>query len=734
MSWKSIAGNQTISRANLQNAIDTGVFIEKNGVPAGESNRQITKANAQDYVYTWDLYSPFLSKASNQLPIKSNLAVQSNQIYASGNEGNTSISVGNTNRNWTYFIVNDGGDKIGSVASSTDNRCILFGKSYDSEAFGGGAWVSNDYGETFTRLDSVMTTNDAALGTAMSSNGELMILTRQVGSFDADRAKIYRSFQAGENWVVGYEDGVRYNFNGAAMSGVGNYATVIGSDGTNYYVFTSDTFGASYTRTYLCQGTKTLITGCVGMSKSGQYQLLTPPSSSGSDTGVSFVSNNWGASWTAVYYNPPSCGGFVTSFRGCSVSASGDYMTVAGYATACNQYFTFISSDFGVSWTAVSSGSTGIGQAVDSSGQFQYQDLRKSIDYGNTWGGSGIGANAISVNQTTFTTPYIYGTSTGGNLYKSVDQGSTYSVTSLAGYITKVATSGGSNNGKYVAAIRDNDPGGFPNYNLYQSSNFGATWTTNLFFGGQVLSCCAVSDDGLYWLAAIFTTYPTIESLIYRSVDGGVTWSYTGFSYGGTAENCAISNTGKYMTIILNNGTIGYNSFIVNSTNYGASWSYSSGGYDNTGRTYNDIAMSGQGRYRLLVNTDSGSTGCRIFYSADYGQNWGEKYYLADFVATSCDMDDSGKVGVVSFVGGAIPLATTSRIISTTDGWNSSDTNTPSLPIPLAAPSISGVNVSSDGTYWAAVSSNVGYSFTCTTGDGNFVPNITAITFNGLSK
>ena len=729
MSWKSIAGNQTISRANLQDAIDTGVFIAKNGVPGTESNRQITKANAQDYIYTWDLYPSFLSKASNQLPVKSNLAVQSNQIYATGS---TSLTVGNTNRSWVFLIFASSGDSWGSVASSTDNRCILAGKSYSGQAFGGGAWVSNDYGETFTQLNSVMTTNDAALGTAMNTYGDYMILTRQVGSFGSDRAYIYWSYDSGINWPVGYHDGIDYNFNGAAMSGDGVYATVLGSDGTNYYVFRSVSFGSSFTKTYLSNGPKVVRGGCVGMSKSGQYQLLTPPEATSPSQGLFFLSTDWGISWTSINITPIPLAPNDT-FYGCSVSAGGDYMTVAAYSSTLAQYRTYISSDWGANWTVVSSGSTGKGQAVDSSGQFQYQDQRKSIDYGNTWSGSGIGANAISVNQTTFTTPYIYGTSTGGNLYKSVDQGSTYSVTSLAGYITKVATSGGSNNGKYVAAIRDNDPGGFPNYSLYQSSNFGATWTTNLFFGGQVLSCCAVSDDGLYWLAAIYTTYPTIESFIYRSTDGGVTWSYTGFSYGGTAENCAISNTGQYMTIILNNGTIGYNSFIVNSTNYGATWNYSSGGYDNTGRTYNDIAMSGQGRYRLLVNTDSGSDGCRIFYSADYGQNWGEKYYLADFVATSCDMDDSGKVGVVSFER-PIPFATSSRIISTTDGWNSSDTNTPSLPIPLAAPSISGVNVSSDGTYWAAVSSNQGYSFTCTTGDGAFNYQSTGITFNRLSK
>jgi hypothetical protein len=725
MSWKLISGNQTVSRANLQDAINTGVFIVKNGVPATEPNREITKANAQDYIYTWDLYPPFLNKAQNQLPVKSNLAVQSNQVYAGLDNR---IYVGNTNRNWVYSIDLAGGDSIGSVASSTDNRCILYGKIYDPGAGGGGAHLSNDYGETFRRLDNVMSTNDAATSTAMSSNGELMILTRQVGSFDADRAKIYRSFDAGVTWIVGYEDGVRYNFNGAAMSGVGNYATVIGSDGTNYYVFRSDTFGASYTRTFISTGGKDFnVTGCVGMSKSGQYQLLTPPSSSGPYSGISLISNDYGNSWTAVYYNPLSCSGYVYSFQGCSVSAGGDYMTVAGYAPACNQYFTFISSDFGVSWATVSGGSyNGIGQAVDSSGQFQYQSGRASIDYGNTWFSTALFGKSISVNPTTFTTPYIYGTSTSGNLYKSVNQGSSFSLISISGYFTKVATSGGSNNGKYVAAIKDNDPGGFPNYNLYQSSDYGETWSTSLFFGGQVLSCCAVSDDGVYWLAAAYDEFYTY---VYTSSNSGATWQFrrqqTFF-----AQDCAISSDGKYMTIIITSAS--GNGTILNSNNYGVSWTVPSLGFLGNGFAY--IAMSGRGRYRAFAT--STTQGGRIYYSGDYGVTFAEDLYIANFYATSCALDDSGRVGVASFSGGQIPLATTSRIYYTKNGWDTENFySTDIYPGPLLPPIISGVNVSSDGTYWSAVSSNAGgYSFTCTTGDGNFVPNITGITFNNLSK
>jgi hypothetical protein len=729
MSWKSISGNQTVSRANLQNAIDTGVFVVKNGVPATEPNRGVTKANVEDYINVWSLYPPFRNKAPNQLPVKSNLAVQSNQIYGGTD---TRIYVGNTNRNWVYSIDFAGGDSIGSVASSTDNRCILYGKSYDPGAGGGGAHVSNDYGETFRRLDDVMSTNDACLATAMSSDGELMILTRQVGSFDADRAKIYISYNSGATWTIAYNaGGVRYNFNGAAMSGNGGYITVLGCDGVYYYVFTSNNFGASFTRTYFIVGSKTLVTGCVGMSKSGQYQLVAPPEPSGSFLGYFYVSNDYGNSWTGVTLpDIPLAPNDI--FKGCSVSAGGDYMTVVAYSLTLGQLRTYISSDWGVNWTIVSGGN--IAQAVDSSGQFQYQSGRASQNYGNTWFNTGFFGKSISVNPTTFTTPYTYGTSTGGNLYKSVDQGSSFSLISISGYFTKVATSGGSNNGKYVAAIKDNDPGGFPNYNLYQSYDYGATWNTILSFGGQVLSCCAVSDDGVYWFAAAYDG-PSNGTFIYRSTDSGVTWSYV-YAVTGRAGNCAMSNTGQYISMVVNNADRPglYNSFLASSNDYGLNWAGQA--FNNTGRTFVDIAMSGQGRFRTLVSSDSGDGGARISYSTQYGVGFSDVFLLEYFYATSCSMDDSGRVAVVSFTGGQIPLATTSRIYSTTNGWGSINTyNTDIYPGPLLPPTISGVNVSSDGTYWSAVSSNAGgYSFTCTTGDGNFVPNITGITFNNLSK
>lgn len=71
MPWSSLANNQTVSFANLNDAVETGIFAAKQAVPI--NNRQITKADAEAYVYLNTAYAPFANKASNQLVVKSNL-------------------------------------------------------------------------------------------------------------------------------------------------------------------------------------------------------------------------------------------------------------------------------------------------------------------------------------------------------------------------------------------------------------------------------------------------------------------------------------------------------------------------------------------------------------------------------------------------------------------------------------------------------------------------------------
>jgi hypothetical protein len=72
MSWASLANNQTISFNNLQDAVTTGVLSPKIAIPV--STEQITKDDANTYVWINTAFGPYASKASNQLVVKSNMA------------------------------------------------------------------------------------------------------------------------------------------------------------------------------------------------------------------------------------------------------------------------------------------------------------------------------------------------------------------------------------------------------------------------------------------------------------------------------------------------------------------------------------------------------------------------------------------------------------------------------------------------------------------------------------
>lgn len=722
MSWKSIAGNQTVSRANLQNAIDTGVFIQKNGVPGTEPNREITKANAQDYVNTWELYPPFRNKTSNQLPVKSNLAVQSNIVYAVP-AGDPAILIGNTNRNWLCYIGGFGGANWGFVASSTDNVCILGGKRH--EAGNENAYLSIDCGESFTRLDTIITNNDSSMAGAMSQYGNYIIVTRQVGAFGSQRAYIYLTQNFGVSWQVGYHDSVDYNFNGAAMSSSGIYATVLGSDGGIYYVWTSTSFGTSYIRTDLCSGVKQLVGDCVGMSKSGQYQLLTPPKASAPDVGKCFLSTDYGNTWTSFYLTAPPVIAY-DLFIGCSVSGAGDYMTIVGQSSVSGNTRTFISNDFGVTWSMAPSDGYSYGniaQAVDSSGQFQYQSTRASIDYGNTWTRNETGAYGISVNSTTYTTPYIYGV-LNGTAYPvvSTDQGVTFSSLSSGigvGNYNDIACSGGANNGKYVVVISANTSG----YSyLLSSSDYGATFTTLTYYGGtNEFKRVSISDDGNHILAALYDSSTQRSTLLYSAYGSAFTAvTIDGYTYVDGEINALCmakngANSGGFTVYKQSNNT----SYLYRTTTHTSAafnnWTYT--GYSSPTTKYNDISCSGFGKFMTMVSRDNADNSGRVYYSNNYGVNWSERLYWGApngrYSGLYCD--NSGLNGV-AIAGGIDYLNQRSITWITTDYWATyTAVYFPFLLVNL----IGGINISTDGTYWTLVASNRAHTYTNSSGIAN---------------
>jgi hypothetical protein len=745
MSWKSIAINQTISRANLQDAITTGVFVVKNGVPVTETNRQITKANAQDYIYTWDLYPPFRDKASNQLPVKGDLAVQSMQIFGTTNGSTNSgfIFIGNNNRNWFIKILFVGATgNIMGVASSTNGQYMLVGKYYaNGSSNGGSAVISYNYGETFASLNGVIGSGDSVNGVAMSDAGQYMVMTRQKGSVGgAVTMVIFKSSDYGLSWTNTYNTaGVEYYVSGAAMSGNGTYFSVLGYNNigasTSYYVFHSS--GGAVTQTLLNLGAtdnSSPAGGCIDMSNSGQYQLASPPYPRNPSLvflNIFFLSTNYGVTWATIA--APSTLYTITKFTGCTVSATGDYMSVSCTSSAGGYIFT--SSDFGSTWSTVVFGSPGPAIVTsDKSGQFQYAsfsgNLISSESYGQTpWNTSTFSDGTlygISVAPITGTTPYIYA------LLNSVSVPKYTKTTGLAGalyndvsgltaglYYNSIATSGNDNNGKYV--ITSLDVISPSTSRLYLSTDYGNIWVSRISLtGSEKITCCAISDDGVYILAVVYNTSTDTDPKIYVSINSGRTFTSTAPILGGFPIGCSMSADGKYSTILFNGPYL----YTYNSANFLSSFSV---GYTSSTIVGGDIAVSRVGIYRTIGgrNTSSNSV---ILYSSNYGVAWttivlGAGIYPIKY----CSCDNSGQVCIAA--GNNISGASFGVLYYTTDFWATYSSYS------VASSQIGGVNVSNDATYWTFVTTD-GYSYVSTDKGSTWaITNLgSTYTFKQLSK
>lgn len=147
MSWASLASNQTISFSNLLNAVESNVFVQKapfpNPFPYPE---QITKADADTYVYINTSYAPYAAKSSNQLVVKSNLQSDSDGsvTFVSSSTRTLQLQIssgGNRIDDNQLFIVSE------SCVSYTKNRpvapiqttglviAIIFGLASPAESY-----------------------------------------------------------------------------------------------------------------------------------------------------------------------------------------------------------------------------------------------------------------------------------------------------------------------------------------------------------------------------------------------------------------------------------------------------------------------------------------------------------------------------------------------------------------------------------------------------------------------
>jgi hypothetical protein len=339
MAWTDLLSNQTISFNNLKNAVDNGIFTAKTTIPI--SNEQITKADANAYVFVNTENADFASKANNQLVVKSNL-LSNFVIYSAGNPTDGSFAlIRSTDLGFTWSKVDQvtGGDFIQCVSASNNGIYVLAGRSMYEQP--GSGRLSQTSGNTWLDMTAVVPTTDGITSCIVSGSGQYMIITRSQESTFNNQI-IYTSSDYGSSFAATRNDdgnSLDWQAAGISMSDSGQYITiavpsVLTSNGG--YRIRSTNYGATWLSA-VSYGAHTITTSASAMSSSGQYQIL-------GFNGQISLSSSFGNTWSFI---GPS--GFWTNM---AVSESGQYMLAMRYinvAPFAGELYR--SSNYGQSWT-----------------------------------------------------------------------------------------------------------------------------------------------------------------------------------------------------------------------------------------------------------------------------------------------------------------------------------------------------------------------------------------------
>jgi uncharacterized delta-60 repeat protein len=135
MAWDDVVDNQTVSFNNLQSAVNQLVFVQKTSIPS--SSEQITKTDADTYVYLNTAYVPYSDKTSNQLVVKSNL--QSTTMCMGGTSAYPyEVAVASDS---SFYI----GGAFSNFSGSSQNRLVKCLQSgYKDSTFNIGSGPNND--------------------------------------------------------------------------------------------------------------------------------------------------------------------------------------------------------------------------------------------------------------------------------------------------------------------------------------------------------------------------------------------------------------------------------------------------------------------------------------------------------------------------------------------------------------------------------------------------------------
>jgi hypothetical protein len=301
MSWSSLASNQTVTEANLADAVTQGIFYAKSFIP--QTNRELTLSAANNYVWLQSI-----SKSSNQLVVKSNLnvawvgpgpynayvyAVTPNVVYVSNNGGFTFRNINfPTGGNYNSIAGDTSASNIVAGSSITNNYIQttnnggIYTYSTSVSNVGGGYTFGSFYPLDIAMSDTgqyVAIVGKNTLGTSLG-NITVAISTNYGASFTA----YYGGYYSG----TGNQAAVSVSGNGQCITYVGCNNGGGGSTNNNSWRYISTDYGSSFS--YGGLSTNQIFMD-VALNQTGATQVIVNKGTA--STGNIFVSTNYGGSF-----------------------------------------------------------------------------------------------------------------------------------------------------------------------------------------------------------------------------------------------------------------------------------------------------------------------------------------------------------------------------------------------------------------------------------------------------
>jgi hypothetical protein len=236
-------------------------------------------------------------------------------------------------------------------------------------------------------------------------------------------------------------------------------------------------------------------------------------------------------------------------------------------------------------------------------------DIYRSSDYGTNWSVINTGGQKSWISSALDSTgQYLVAVVFGGDIYTSSNYGTTLTATGNSSLNHLLWTSSASDStGQYLLAVSQyvNASGG----HIYRSSDYGTNWSV-LNTGGQKFWRSVASDStGQYLVAAV------LGGDIYTSSNYGTTWTATG-NPSLNWHKVVSNSTGQYLAAMYDTIVTGYaTGYIYTSSDYGATWMPNSNPSFN--KIWKSIASDYTGQY-LAADVSGGD----IYTSSDYGATW----------------------------------------------------------------------------------------------------------------